>query len=903
MRSPGILIVLLASMALPLAGQEMPEAGPGEVLTVTISPPAALAETRDSTGRLTLAYAVEVAGEVLRIGQRSGRFTWEPGEQPRFPVTLRVPDRAEAGETEVALVAFQAVDGQTGSVPVRIRVRARRELDLQLAGSRDAAGHDDLVSFTYVLSNQGNAGDSVALSIETNLGDRDDLVPPTLWLAPYEEITGEFQVAVPHDLAVGSQVYIRLSARFGDLSVADHVVFAVLPDRGLFPDLVHIPTTVFLGSTLTSVEGTNQTEPVVAVSGNGSMGRDTKLLYNYRYMPRGGSVYAFRGLLSGPRLFVGVQRPAWGAAVGDLDVKTSELLGFQLQGRGLQGSWRSRGLSLQGMAARPTDFNGVSHGGHVVATEIGFEKGSASGSLVGSSTERTDGLGVPESSVRAALARVQGSRGSHWLGIDAGPMEVANRRTGEKEAGPSVDARYAFRGSRTQVDFRFRRLPGLMADPRLPPSELRAIVTGRPTRAVSASGMLYDEAVPQSLQFVGTRARGGRAGLSWRVRAWTLGLSGQVRRVRGAVDETRRMGRLDAILRAGDFTFDGSLGLGTTRLGSATELAEFYRLGGSWLAERGMLTFHVTLSDDILQPTSTILDAYGLYRLSKVVELYGSATTFAVLESDGFAPVSISDGLTVQTGARFRLAPDRFVFTGVERFSAGGTGEARWRLSAGIQQGLPLPLPLPRPPAATGVVFEDVNGDGLRGDDEPGIDGVMLRMGFERTVSLPGGRFEFRDANPESIQVDPRSLGDDFVPPPAFRVPPDGELEIGLYRAGGLRVTLFLDANADGQWDSNELPAASLSIALVRNGEPWNLRTGPDGSVSLSSLAPGNYLIRIDAESLPSRALPPDVRSVDVRGGETTDVQIAIPLRQISFSQFGDPADACTKAASPCDDD
>jgi hypothetical protein len=169
-------------------------------------------------------------------------------------------------------------------------------------------------------------------------------------------------------------------------------------------------------------------------------------------------------------------------------------------------------------------------------------------------------------------------------------------------------------------------------------------------------------------------------------------------------------------------------------------------------------------------------------------------------------------------------------------------------------------------------------------------------------VSLPGGRFEFRDANPESIQVDPRSLGDDFVPPPAFRVPPDGELEIGLYRAGSLRVTLFLDADSDGLWDSNELPASSISIALVWDGKPWNLRTGPDGSVSLSSLAPGNYLVRIDAESLPSRALSPDVRSVEVRGGETTDARIAIPLRQISFSQFGDPADACTDAATPCDD-
>ena len=65
------------------------------------------------------------------------------------------------------------------------------------------------------------------------------------------------------------------------------------------------------------------------------------------------------------------------------------------------------------------------------------------------------------------------------------------------------------------------------------------------------------------------------------------------------------------------------------------ELAELYRVGGSWLTKKGMATFHVTVSDDILQPTSTLLDAHGLYRLSDRVELYGTATTFVILESEG----------------------------------------------------------------------------------------------------------------------------------------------------------------------------------------------------------------------------------------------------------------------------
>lgn len=896
------LLPLLSLPAVEVVGQEVTVAHPGAVVTVLVEPPDELTGMRDSSGGIGLAYAIEAAGDVRTLGQKAGTFRWESGELPRFPVTLRVPDRAQAGDADLAVVAFEAANGRTGSVPVRVRVAATRQLDVQLVAEAEAAPAGKAVVYRYVLTNLGNAGDSVALSIETNLGERPQALPRSVWLAPYEERSGEFTLEVPHGMPTGAEMYVRLSARSADVSVTENVALAVLPERGPFPDLVHIPTTVFLGSTLTSFEGASETEPVIAMTGNGRLGRDTELLFNYRYMPRGGSVYAFRGLLSGPRLLVGLERPSWGAAAGDLNIRTSDLLGFQLQGRGLQASWRARGLSVKGMAARPTGLDGATQDGHVAAAEIGIAAGGTAGSLVASSSERSDALGLPESSVRAALARVETSRGGHWFGIDAGPMQVSNRRTSEAETGPAVDARYAFRGPRADVDLRFRKLPDLLSDPRLPPTEMRAVATIRPGRALSASGTVYDEAVPQSLQFPGTRARGARAGLRWGESTWAVGLTGDLREVHGVVSETRRMARMDATLRAGDFTFDGSLGLGTTRIGAEEELAELYRLGGSWLAERGMVTFHVTVSDDILQPTSTLLDAYGVYRLNEVVELYGAATTFVILQSEGFAPASISDGMTVQTGARFRLSPNRFLYAGIERFAVGGAGDARWRLSAGVQQGLPLPLPLRRPAAASGVVFEDLDGNGRKEGDEPGLDGVMLRMGFERTVSRTDGSFEFRDAEPGPIEVDPRSLGDDFAPASGYRVPPSGTVEIGLYRAGGLRVTAFLDANADGVWDADELPAAAISVSLSRDDEPWVMQTGPDGAVFLSSVPPGTYLIRVDGQSLPSRALPPEIRSVEVRGGEMTEVRVPIPMRQISFTQFGE-AGPCGGTAAVCDDD
>jgi hypothetical protein len=92
-------------------------------------------------------------------------------------------------------------------------------------------------------------------------------------------------------------------------------------------------------------------------------------------------------------------------------------------------------------------------------------------------------------------------------------------------------------------------------------------------------------------------------------------------------------------------------------------------------------------------------------------------------------------------------------------------------------------------------------------------------------------------------------------------------------------------------------------LAVIRNEEPWVLKTGADGSVSLSSLAPGTYVIQVEGESLPSRALSVELLSAEVWGGEATDVRIPVPMRQINFTQFGGGVDTCDQKSEVCDDD
>jgi hypothetical protein len=265
---------------------------------------------------------------------------------------------------------------------------------------------------------------------------------------------------------------------------------------------------------------------------------------------------------------------------------------------------------------------------------------------------------------------------------------------------------------------------------------------------------------------------------------------------------------------------------------------------------------------------------------------------------------TLTDDLTARLGTAVKVGGSLNVYAGVERLSSGRGLEGEWRFSAGLQQGVALPVPVRRPALVSGLIYEDVDGDGTRGPRDLLLDGVTLRMGFERAVSRPGGHFEFRSADPGSVTVDTHGIGTDYLPMPDVPAPDDRFMEIGVTRSAHLRVSVFLDRNADGIWDAGELAADGVQIVVSREeDEAWELETGSDGSAALGSVRPGSFVISVVGESLPRRAMMPELGTVSVAGGEKVEVRIPIPMRQISFSQFGEISSACTAGTLTCDDD
>ena len=874
------------------------EAEPGDIVTAPVPVPEDILERTGSS----VSFAIEVPAGVALVSPRAGTFTWEAGDPLFLPVTVRVPESVRAGPLHGLNVTFAAAGLESRTVPVPVIVRSAHQLSVDLVPVDDVVERGNTATFRYVVSNLGNSADSVGLHVMAGGPGTASGLPASVWLEPFEVREGQFSVAVPENAVIGKAEYVRLTAAGSRSQSADHATYTVAAERGLFPDLVQIPTTIFLGSTVSTNGTLTETQPVLSINGGGQVGHNTDVLFSYRLHPEGSIGYAFRGLFAAPGLYVAVRRPSWEAAAGDLNPRLSPVLGYSHQSRGITGTWRAGRASLNVIGGRPQAPDGGVSPGHVAAVELGYRVGFTRTALLLSSTER-ESPGVAESSVRSALVRVDGSVADHTFGLDAGPMRIEDRRTGEVEQGPSMGARYAYRNRARTLDLRALVLPKLAADPRLPASQLRASGTLPLSNTLLARASAFNEEAARTSYLEGSRVVGGEAGLRLGLSGWSAGLAVVGREVTGRTEGGRRNLRLDGSTRIGELGLDGTIAFGESRLEGVSEFFQRYRVGASWRGSRASFNLNFTYSDDLLQPASFLVDASGTYQATSRIEIFGVVTSFYDRILDGVPLRTVTDDLTARLGTAVQVGGSLKVYAGIERLQNGRGLDGEWRFSAGIQQGMALPLPVRRPAVVSGLIYEDVDGNGQRGPEDILLDGATLRMGFERAVSRPGGRFDFRSADPGTVTVDSRSLGSDYLPMPDMPVPDDRYMEIAVTRSADLRVSAFLDSNVNGVWDAGELAADGLEIVVSREqDEAWELETGADGSVSLGAVRPGSFVISVVGESLPRRALMPELKTVAIRGGEDADVRIAIPMRQISFSQFGD-ATACPTGTVSCDDD
>jgi len=176
-------------------------------------------------------------------------------------------------------------------------------------------------------------------------------------------------------------------------------------------------------------------------------------------------------------------------------------------------------------------------------------------------------------------------------------------------------------------------------------------------------------------------------------------------------------------------------------------------------------------------------------------------------------------------------------------------------------------------------VWEDVDGDGVQDDGEPGVEGVVVTLfGPDGTTVVDtattdaDGSYLFTDLVPGGYVVGftpPTGLlitiadagGDDALDSDADPATgltgllalvsgeDDLSVDAGLYTAAGLGDRVWFDLDGDGVQDAGEAGVPGVTVELLSSGGTVldTATTDADGAYLFTELAPGTYRVRFTA--------------------------------------------------------
>lgn len=196
-----------------------------------------------------------------------------------------------------------------------------------------------------------------------------------------------------------------------------------------------------------------------------------------------------------------------------------------------------------------------------------------------------------------------------------------------------------------------------------------------------------------------------------------------------------------------------------------------------------------------------------------------------------------------------------------------------------------------------GLVFKDLNGDGIRQKDEPGFEGVKIIMNDSKIQTTDSkGHFEFKPVKGEvklamATSALPANTKLASSNPQIYSESEDGKALKTLFAVaykGEISGSIFMDANNNGVLDADDKPLKNASISL--NGEKSEV-TDPTGQFIFQGMAPGAYTLALNIFTLPANMIltSPNNIKVDLNEGEKKDIVFLIkPSRYVRGRVFWD---------------
>lgn len=234
----------------------------------------------------------------------------------------------------------------------------------------------------------------------------------------------------------------------------------------------------------------------------------------------------------------------------------------------------------------------------------------------------------------------------------------------------------------------------------------------------------------------------------------------------------------------------------------------------------------------------------------------------------------------VRGGALLRLGRELELAVDAERnpFFRNAAGEVPWLFTMKLEQAIQLPRL--RVGGTTGIVFQDLNGNGKRDEDEPGLRGVVLTREGIKARTGHDGRYRFIDRTRGRVRIDASTLPQGWVledDPEKFANGGD----VALVTTSEVEVALQVRPDSLGH-----VPQVDLTTAIVfardRQGREWEARRPAPDIAVFDALPIGDYQIVFDGSqlSLPLRAA--ESPTVQVRG-QSQHITLPLSGRPIRF--------------------
>jgi hypothetical protein len=856
-------------------------------------------------------YEILPADGVSVISARRGTIA-AAGERIVL-LTYGVPAQAKAGALHVATAVFSAA-GRTDSVDVSVVVATVRNVGVDVLQRARGTKPGGKIPLRFRLSNRGNASDTVHVRYELpydwRTTDHRDSV--TIVLPPGGSTVEQATISVPNTAGGGSYA-IDVAATSADSATraADKIYVEV-------PTIHQTPTakSLALNTTYSRVAGVSGSQSaLMAFAFSGQVYRDITLSVDATSAPAltENGRYKLSSLGQFPQPpNIGVSSKEWRARVGGVGASFSDLTGQGAGGRGFAFNVDKPTFTVSSVVAGDgIGFSNRSAGDTTAGpTVVGARVG---GQLLGKSWLVGTAAHLDEGSLPGARQLDVASVGTITPGLLGGTLE---NEVGFRKYRSGSGLGFYSEFTRTKEDDRLqvRALYAPGGTEAYAPAN--ASLTAFMNRKVNDTWRLGGSLWSTSNKVTGTESARSTgfavdpyyaltptATLSMDVGGSSQQLTtGGIQFGNGEIHvspilnvATHARTNLSVVGTVARITRDvatdslGSIhGLSSMRTAAQANLSQ----GTPWL---GTLTLSGSLSQDASNTVglprqnelSLRLDrfplyvpgGYNLYATGLVQRLgwFGDRPSVFTVRGEVVAelPWNFTLGLSVDRNPLIALP---------------GSGPWTTALRIGRTTYLGIPAWL-RYGSRKGVVYQDLNANGLQDPREPGLGGVIVRRGGDYVTTNDDGSFKFTngpETRTERLTIDPRSLPEGWMDRGAPTREADAKRvkAIGVVPTSAVRIHLAVRREDSGVAGKIDLSAVVVT-AKDGAGRIYSAQTLDAVTQAFSELPPGDYQLAVDpsaAGQLQVVSAPPGFHVDAQSGGQ--ELAVELQTRAVKIKTF-----------------